>query len=331
MSFQKAEQLLGLATMAAGRRVGVSLEEITSAFGITKRTAQRMIQALERHFPDVEVSFGDGGRKHWRLPQAILRDLLTLTPEELAAFDLALQGVKMNGQSDEATTLARLREKLLALVPRSKATRLETDHEALLEAQGFVARPGPRPRRDPEVSAAIVEAIKACRVLEIEYASGGGKKASQRLVEPYGILTGLRRYLVGRAVGKTSKTPQLFRIDAIRSASVHQTSFVRDASFNLQAFGRRSFGVFQNEAEYGEVVWQFASDAAENARNFEFHPDQSLEEQPDGSLIVSFRAAGLLEMAWHLYAWGDKVEVLAPARLKELVHGYRRSDFGALP
>ena len=33
-----------------------------------------------------------------------------------------------------------MREKILALVPRSKATRLATDHEALLEAQGLATR-----------------------------------------------------------------------------------------------------------------------------------------------------------------------------------------------
>lgn len=331
MSFLKAEQLLALATMAAGRRIGVTLEEITSEFGIAKRTAQRMVQALERQFPDVEASFGDDGRKRWRLPQAVLRDLLTLTSEELAAFDLALRGVRLNGQAEEAATLSKLREKILALVPRSKAARLETDHEALLEAQGFMARPGPRPRRDPEVSSAIVEALKACRHLEIEYSSGGRKSASHRLVEPYGILTGLRRYLVARPVGKAAGAPQLYRIDAIRSAKVQKGSFVRDPSFSLQAFTNRAFGVFQNEAEYGDVVWRFLPHAAEHARNFEFHPDQVFEEQADGSLVVRFAAAGLLEMAWHLYAWGDKVEVLAPERLKDLVRGYQRSDFPALP
>ncbi len=33
----------------------------------------------------------------------------------------------------------------------------------------------------------------------------------------------------------------------------------------------------------------------------------------DGSLLVRFEAAGHLEMAWHLYAWGDAVEVVKPA------------------
>jgi predicted DNA-binding transcriptional regulator YafY len=46
---------------------------------------------------------------------------------------------------------------------------------------------------------------------------------------------------------------------------------------------------------------------------------------------VSFSAAGHLEMAWHLYAWGQDVEVLAPERLREMVHAYRRADFPSLP
>lgn len=58
---------------------------------------------------------------------------------------------------------------------------------------------------------------------------------------------------------------------------------------------------------------------------------QALEPQDDGSLIIRFTAAGWLEMAWHLYRWGDKVEVIAPDELRALVKGYRRPGFEALP
>ncbi|MFC3119550.1 hypothetical protein ACFOHS_19975 [Jhaorihella thermophila] len=34
----------------------------------------------------------------------------------------------------------------------------------------------------------------------------------------------------------------------------------------------------------------------------------------DGRLEVRFHAGGWLEMAWHLYQWGDSVEVVAPPR-----------------
>ncbi len=50
----------------------------------------------------------------------------------------------------------------------------------------------------------------------------------------------------------------------------------------------------------------------------------------DGSLLVRFQASGHVEMCWHLYAWGKSVEVLQPARLREMVHGHQR-EFDALP
>jgi predicted DNA-binding transcriptional regulator YafY len=56
-----------------------------------------------------------------------------------------------------------------------------------------------------------------------------------------------------------------------------------------------------------------------------------MTDEPDGSLTLRFHASGLLEMAWHLYQWGDTVEVLAPQRLRDLVAEHRRPDFAALP
>ena len=36
-------------------------------------------------------------------------------------------------------------------------------------------------------------------------------------------------------------------------------------------------------------------------------------------MIVRFRAGGMRELAWHLFTWGDKVEIVAPGRLKDMM------------
>ena len=41
-----------------------------------------------------------------------------------------------------------------------------------------------------------------------------------------------------------------------------------------------------------------------------------MEELEDGSLLVRFRAGGKLEMCWHLFTWGEHVEVVEPAQLR---------------
>ena len=99
----------------------------------------------------------------------------------------------------------------------------------------------------------------------------------------------------------------------------------------LAAHAARAFGSYHAEAEFGEVIWRFAPQAAAVARAFTFHPQQQITEEPDGSLTVRFFASGHLEMAWHLYQWGDAVDVLAPEALKAMVVSRRRSDFPALP
>jgi len=331
MSFAKADQLLELAAMVAARHMGVTLAEIEDRFTCSHRTAQRMASALESSFPDVSFTIDEDGRKRWTMGGGHLRELMTLAPDELASLDLAIGQLQQGGLAIEAASLSRLKDKVLALVPRKTKTRIETDHDALLEAQGFVARPGPRPKADQTVLAAVGEAIKACRILEIVYASHGETTSRARRVMPYGLLYGARRYLVGRPIDDAEGPIRTYRLDAVQSASMTAATFVRPDGFDLQAYADRAFGVYQNDGEFGEVCWRFSPDAAEHARGYQFHPDQTMETTDDGSVIVRFRASGHLEMCWHLYAWGDKVEVLAPQELRAMVHAYRRADFPAMP
>jgi predicted DNA-binding transcriptional regulator YafY len=67
------------------------------------------------------------------------------------------------------------------------------------------------------------------------------------------------------------------------------------------------------------VVWKFTSKVGEDASEFLFHPHQETERLKDGSLVVRFRAGGLLEMAWHLFTWGNEVEIIKPKRLASML------------
>ena len=74
MSFWKAEQLLALATLVAARHAGVTRDDVIERFSVSKRTAQRMMPALEAQFTDTNVSTDGEGRKRWHLPSGALRD-----------------------------------------------------------------------------------------------------------------------------------------------------------------------------------------------------------------------------------------------------------------
>ncbi|MDG1431115.1 MAG: WYL domain-containing protein [Paracoccaceae bacterium] len=327
MPFAKAQDLLRLAQMAASRHRGVSLEDICAEFGVSHRTAQRMTEALDATFPNVTTKDDAERRRYWRL-EAPLSDRLQPRQETaIEALDIAARAAHDQGRLRHSRALEELRDGLLARLNPRDALRSEADAEAVLAGLGRVTRPGPTVALKPSVTDAVIEALRGPLQLRVRYRA---EDSEPRVLEPHGLLLGHRSYLVARQLERGEAILN-FRMDRIHSAEVLEESFTLDPGFSLEDYASKAFGVYQDPEQYGEVVWHFAPEAAERAAEFRFHPTQIVEPQDDGSLIIRFHAAGWLEMAWHLYQWGDKVEVLAPEGLRELVAGHQRSDFDALP
>lgn len=324
MSFSKAQDLIRLAQIAAARRGGVSLEDICEEFGVSHRTAQRMTDALEETFGNVDAADGEDRKRRWRLINPGLSQLQLRHETGVEALDIAARTAESEGRLRHAKALNDLRDGMLARVPTR--ARVEADAEAVLMAMGQVTRPGPKVSLQPEILDAIIESLRGPFRLRVRY----NQDAASRILEPHGVLLGHRTYLAARDPAKADEVRN-FRIDLIHEAETLNESFALQDGFTIAEYAAQAFGVWQDPAQYGEVVWRFAPAAADRAAGFRFHPQQVLESQADGSLIVRFHAAGWLEMAWHLYQWGDKVEVIAPQALRDMVEGHRRSDFAAMP
>lgn len=330
MSSENAQVLIRLAIMASRRR-GVSLAEIVEEFGRSYRTAQRLAASLQDTFPAIDRTEDEDRTVRWKLPHAGVQALLFPTADELVALSATIEHLRLTGMVAEAEHLRSLDHKFRALIPAGASRKLEPDEDALLEALGHAARPGPRPGGRTEVNQAISTALKGPCLLKIDYKKRGATKANERVVAPMGLLLGVRRYLIARDIAKPSGNLRHYRVDDIETAQVLNESFAVESGFNIRAYAERAFGSYVDENEHGEVVWRFAPRAAEAARHYIFHPTQTLNDETDGSLTVRFSASGHIEMCWHLYAWGNAVEVISPEPLRALVAGYRRSDFPALP
>ena len=286
-----------------------------------------MTEALDATFANVTITDAEDRRRYWRMDSPPPLRLQPRQETTIEALEIAARAARDQGRLRHARALEDLRDGLLARLTPRDATRSEADAEAVLAGLGQVMRPGPTVAMRPEVTDAVIEALRGPFRLRLIY---GSAETESRVIEPHGLLLGHRSYLVARQPSR-SESILNFRMDRIYAAEVLDESFAFTPGFALEDYAAKAFGVYQDPAQYGEVIWHFAPEAAERAAEFSFHPTQVLEPQDDGSLIVWFKAAGWLEMAWHLYQWGDKVEVIKPEGLKALVNGYRRPDFGALP
>jgi len=312
MRLEKAAGLVALARKLAATSEGLTLDEMAAQARVDRRTAERMRDAVRELFPQMEERV-EGRTKRFRIPGGLDGFAQSPTPDELAELQVAMRALENSGGDARAALLRSLSDKIHAALRAPVRTRLEPDVEALAAAEGLVMQAGPRPMADRETLGRIREALKGLRLCRFTYAQTDGGDRRSREVVPYGILFGRAYYLVGRQTEKPS--PRLWRFDRISALELTGRSPGPPPDFTLEDYAAQSFGAFQEEAS--DIVLRFAPSAAVDARRFLFHPTQRFEDGEGGSLVVRFRAGGLLELVRHLFTWGDAVEILAPERLKQ--------------
>ncbi len=312
MRHEKAGRVLELARLLAASAEGLTLDEMVEALGVGRRTAERLRDAVRELFPQME-EMEDPPTRRFRIPSGLDGVFQSPNADELAALRGAAEVLAASGAGVRAQTLRVLEQKILASVRASARRRIAPDMEALVQAETIAVHAGPRPFEDAEVLGATRTAITALKALRFVY-DGGREPGRVREVTPCGILFGRSNYLVA-AEGEGE--PRSWRFDRMREVEVGETPAAPPPGFSLADYADESFGIYHGAPE--EVVLRIAPARAGEAMAWRFHTRQSVSLEPDGSARVAFRAGGMLELAWHLFTWGDAVEILSPESLREVM------------
>ncbi|WP_293903852.1 YafY family protein [Phenylobacterium sp.] len=316
MRHEKAGRLLELARWLASTAEGLTLDEMAQRLGVGRRTAERMRDAVRDVFPQLE-EVADPPTRRFRIPSGLDHLFQAPTAEELAALSASAEMMDRQGASGRAAALRSLEHKVLSATRAAARRRLAPDLEALLQAETIAVTAGPRPFEEAGVLASVREGVKALSTLRFRY-EGGSTPGRVREVTPYGILFGRSNYLVAAEEGAETG-PRNWRLDRIFDVEVTGRAGSRPEGFSLQAYADESFGIYQDDTE--NVVLSITPQGREDALRWRFHANQRVEDQPDGSVTVRFRASGMRELAWHLFTWGDKVRVVAPQALQDMLVG----------
>ena len=102
-----ATRLLQLARLFAAEPAGIGLDEIAAKFAVSRRTAERMRDAVAEVFPQLEEV--DGERtKRWRLPNGLSGIFREPLADELAVLRGVARSLEREGVKDSATLLDSL-------------------------------------------------------------------------------------------------------------------------------------------------------------------------------------------------------------------------------
>ncbi|MGB4504372.1 MAG: WYL domain-containing protein [Syntrophaceticus sp.] len=165
----------------------------------------------------------------------------------------------------------------------------------------------------------ILRAIREKKRIRLSYLRTYDGAVTERVVEPHGLLCRLNNwYLTGQCTKRQQR--RVFLLLNIKDLAVIENSFYHmPPGFSLKEAYQDIWGTWTDD-ESGDletVRLKVCAGPAERFRHNLFHESQRVRNIPDGMVEVTYRLAGVQEMIPWLMSWGNAVEVLEPAWLRE--------------
>ncbi len=165
--------------------------------------------------------------------------------------------------------------------------------------------------------AQFLEAILDKRVVAIHYDSPLERENIVTNLSPYHLMYNNNAWYV---LGKTEldKKVRVFKLNHIKNLNILDKCFVEDETFDLSECLGRAWSMIPEGRLYN-IKLRFLPEVARKVADIQWHSTQTVILQDDGSIIMEFRVDGLNEITWWVLSYGDQVQVLAPAALRQRV------------
>jgi predicted DNA-binding transcriptional regulator YafY len=297
-----------LKTIEAGRYT--TALDLAEEHGVTERTIRRDIEALQdAGFPlyDDRVD----GRKVWRLVEGYKQRLTqSFTLAELSALFFSKNLLSFLGGSPFAQDLESAFAKIREALPSKSIPYLGRVQEL------FSARPDPWKdySKKQDIIADLIDATLHQRQVRIAYFSFNSRRTKTYTLDPYRLVYyhgGL--YLYARA--HEYAEVRTFAIERIQKIEVMESEFEVPSDFNVSEYARGAFGIAGGSPE--TVVVAFDPSMAGYIRERVWHESQSLEDEPDGSVVLRMHVSPGWELRSWIKGFLPHVRVLQPASLRD--------------
>jgi predicted DNA-binding transcriptional regulator YafY len=287
---------------------GVPVTEIARLTGMTTRTVYRDIRALEE---ELAMPIFQAGKGRYGIEKKYFLPPLHLSVPEAVVFFLASRLIaRWSDAYDQAVVSAFT--KLADLLPQPIARHVAT---AMLTV-GAAAPNDQFVRNFGHVAQAWAEG----RVVELDYDPADGERRRAR-VQPYFLepdAAGRSVYLIG--FDETVGAMRTYKVERIRSSTLTADRYEIPAAFDPDRWLAHSWGIWSSDTTATvDVALRFDAAVAQRVREAVWHRSQRLTELPDGGLELRVTVAGIVEIRPWVLSWGDAVEVLEPAELREAV------------
>lgn len=164
----------------------------------------------------------------------------------------------------------------------------------------------------------ILKATKTHRTLELQYKSAANTTYEKRLFDPYHIICQQGSWYV-LGYSHTSNAIRTYAMPRIDTARMIERVFKIAPDFKLTQHIDPEFGIYNSTEQKVKIEIEFEQKIKTYVMEREWHKNQELRENPDGTVYLSFETNQLEQAARWVLQFAGAAKVLNPPELKKLV------------
>jgi len=298
-----------------GRTLTELRDDLVSEIGLTSlhdRSVRRDIEALQAGGIDISSQEVGSRGKVWKLgPRFRGSHAIAASATELMALSMARDLLIPLAGTPFWIGIESFWTKVKETLPDAVWQHYQK-YRRMLHVLGMPAKSY---EKQQGILSTIHRSIEEHRVMEVAYQPLGQDKPTTRRIEPYGIaLYRGSLYVVADAseVPEGGERIRHLKLDRFRKATALDKWFTPRGDFQLERHLRESMGIFTGDKLQNFRI-RVSAFAAPWIEEDPWHPQQQVQKQPDGSVILTVRAAHDLEIIPRVLALGAEAELLSPA------------------
>jgi len=292
-------------------------EELADELEVSPRTILRDIDYLRYSYDaPIEYDFNKRGF-YYTEPSFFIRSVM-LSKEELEAITVFDQFTKRSTRKDDdfSVKFRKIIDKLLMVLPEEQSNSLP-----------FSPTPGDLPdfsfnpniHIDGNIDNEINKAIKNKKIIEIEYWISDNRKYIKQNIEPLYIFFQRHNYYLLALKNDNHDKPGIYSINRIRRVNNTGKKFDIPDNFKVSDYLKMEADVSPADNKFYHFELSFPKEIASEAIEKTYYHNQQIKQCEDGTVLVSFRSTQLYGVFYWVLSQGQRVKVLNPPELINMI------------
>lgn len=251
---------------------------------------------------------GPTNSKRWYVPEEenFRSYMIRLSPQERILLRSLLNNDRLYRNGTLAKRLTELKKKINGVTMCDPIRRVTTSYACFKGGKDYSGK--------EDIIETLLTAIEGSSVCTVTYRAAKGETDKTYDIEPYTWVDHGNALYCIVACPAYNRDIRILAVERIKAITRHSDrGFQIPQDYSPATYLNDSFGIFIEEPV--RVRLRFENDAALYARERVWGTGQTVEEREDGAIILSFTAAGQLEIKRWVLSWGASALVLEPPEL----------------